>query len=98
MEAALNDAAGKGFRVVPGSAATAFAAFGTETVVLMEKPLSGTPTSFKYRVIGATRLSTFNTELEKARQEGGELVGIVGSADKSVAGPHVAILERPAAK
>ena len=98
MEVAFNDAAAKGFRVVPGAAATQSGAFGQETVVLLEKSLAGTATPVRYRVIGATRLFTFTKELDEAKQEGGELVGIIGSGDRHVAGPHVAILERPAAK
>ena len=94
MQAALNDGAAKGFRVVPGGAGRANAAVGTETLVLMERPVATSSAPFKYRVVGATRLSTFDMELAQAKQEGGELVGIVGSGAKSVLGGRIAILER----
>jgi hypothetical protein len=99
MELALNGAAARGFHLVPGFTATTFAMAGTQTTVVMEKEPGAAPaSSLQYRVIGATRLSTFNRELDQAKQEGGEVVAMVGSRAKNVFGPHVTILERTAAK
>ena len=99
MELALNGAAARGFHLVPGFTATTFAMAGTQTTLVMEKgPGTAPAPSLQYRVIGATRLSTFDRELDQAKQEGGEVVAMVGSRAKNVLGPHVAILERTAAK
>jgi hypothetical protein len=92
LEARVNEAAAEGYRVVPGSIKRIPGMWGMDTVVFMERPLEGTNTHFRYRVLGAMRLSTFKRELEQAKQEGGSLVGIVGSADTD----HVAVLEMKA--
>lgn len=94
LQAMLNEAAAEGFRVVPATTKRIAGMWGMDTVVFMEKSLDGTPTNFSYRVLGATRMSTFQKELEQAKQEGGRLVGIVGSADTD----HVAVLEIAAQK
>lgn len=98
LEAAMNAAAVKGFRLVPGQVAGMAASWGTETLAVMERPTKEGPPPVNYQVVSAAKLSTFTAELIKARQDGGVLVGILGTLTKGVLGGRTAVLERPGAK
>jgi len=94
LETALNEAAKRGFRVVPGAQFSVISAT-RESVVIMEK-LDGAPSrSVRYRVIGTAKRSTFLAELAAARIDGDEIVATLGSASPHVAGGRLAVLEQP---
>ena len=98
LEAAMNAAAAKGFRLIIGQVAGMAASWGTETLAVMERPTKEGPPPVNYQVVSAAKLSTFTAELIKARQDGGVLVGILGTLTKGVLGGRTAVLERPGAK
>jgi hypothetical protein len=98
LETALNDAAAKGFRLIPGQVSSFVGSWGSDTLVVMERSPKAAPPPVTYRVVGAAKLSTFNAELEEARRNGGVLVGILGTLTKSVLSGRVAVLEVPVAK
>jgi hypothetical protein len=98
LETAMNDAAAKGFRLVPGQVSSFVGSWGSDTLVVMERAPKAAPPPVRYQVVSAAKLSTFTAELDKARQDGGALVGILGTLTKSVLGGRVAVLEVPGAK
>ena len=94
LEVALNEAAKRGFRVVPGAQFSVVSAT-RESVVFMEKLEGASSSSVRYRVIGAAKRSTFDTELAAARVDGDDIVATLGSASSHVVGGRLVVLEQP---
>lgn len=90
LEKELNEGGAKGFCIVPGTVVRkATMLRGYEVMAAMEKA-PGAQSSYKYLVVAARRESTFEKELESARQQGYSLVETVRRDE------NIAILEKPA--
>ena len=74
MDKELNEAANAGFRfegVMGGE--TGFA--GSETVVVMSRPLGDAPTQYEYKLLATSKTSTMQNELQEAAAAGFILKG-----------------------
>lgn len=78
LEKAMNEAAGRGFRVHPEGMFLRFpfpAGFRLEMVVLMEKT-AGAPARFEYRVLSSGKVEKLQNQLAEA--QGFRVVGMIG--------------------
>ena len=90
MQKELNEAAAKGFRLMPKTIiAKEQMIGGQEIVLLMEKP-PGKEQLYKYLLLATSRTSTMQKEMSQAVDEGYVVVGMVSR------GEHVVILEKAA--
>ena len=88
MQKELNDAAARGFRLLPQSIVAKQPVFGaTEIVLLMEKP-PVSPGEFKYLLLATSRTSTMQREMSEAIDQGYRVIGMVSR------GEHIVILEQ----
>ena len=90
MQKELDEAAAQGFRILVASPTS-----GVEMAVLLER-VAQPPDTYKYRLLGTTRTSTMQKELNEAAQEGFRLLPqTMVSKDRPI-GPTeiVAVLER----
>ena len=87
MQKELDEAASRGFRLLPSTMISKSRMFGSdEIVVLLEKA----PTAsliYKYLLLATERTSTLQKEMTQAYQEGYEVMGMVSR------GEHMVILE-----
>jgi hypothetical protein len=87
MQKELDEAAGKGFRVVVGSPTS-----GSEMAILMER-VAQPPDTYKYRLLATTRTGTMQKELNEAAQEGYRLlVRTMIAKSQMVGGVEVVVL------
>ncbi len=91
MQKELNEAAEKGFRLMPKTiiAKEQFMG-GVEIVLLMEKA-PGKAQHYRYLLLATSRTSTMQKEMAQAADDGYEVVGMASR------GEHVVILEKPVA-
>ena len=78
MQQELNQAAGKGFRLLPNTLTTKAQLWADtrEIVMIMEKPPNQTRT-YQYMLLATFRSSTMQTEMTEAIKNGYEVVGMV---------------------
>ena len=89
MQKELNQAAARGFRLLPSTMMQKEQMFGSvEIVMIMEKP-PGSPQRYEYLLLATTLTSTLQKEITAATEGGYEIVGMVSR------GEHMVIMERP---
>lgn len=89
MQKELNEAAAKGFRLLPRTMIAKAQMFGeVEIVVVMEKP-PGPPQHYQYLLLATSLTGTLQKEMSQAIKDGYDVVGMVSR------GEHMAILEKP---
>jgi len=89
MQKELNEAAAKGFRLLPRTMTAKEQMMGPTEIVMMLEKAPGTPAHYQYLLLATTRTSTLQKEMSQAIAEGFEVVGMVSR------GEHMAILEKP---
>ena len=89
MQKELNEAAARGFRLLPRTMISKEQMFGdTEIVVVMEKA-PGAAKRYQYLLLATTLTSTLQKEMTQALGQGYEVVGMVSR------GEHMVIMEKP---
>lgn len=92
MQKELDEAAAKGFRLLPGGLMSG----QSEIVVVLERP-PGPPSLSQYLLLATTFTGTLQKELEQAADDSYQLVGMVRAEEQvGLKGEHVVILEKPA--
>ncbi|MFB3921483.1 MAG: hypothetical protein ACE145_07155 [Terriglobia bacterium] len=90
MQKELNEAAERGFRLMPKTIiAKEQVLGGVEIVSLMEKAPNSSQ-HYRYLLLATSRTSTMQKELAQAAEDGYEIIGMVSR------GEHIVILEKPA--
>lgn len=92
MQKELNDAAEKGFRLLPHTMIAKQQMFGGPEIVVILEKAPGTTKRYQYLLLATALTSTLQKELAAAVREGYEIVGMVSR------GEHMAILEKEVAQ
>ncbi|MFQ5817589.1 MAG: hypothetical protein ACE5H2_06505 [Terriglobia bacterium] len=92
MQKELDEAAAKGFRLLPSTMISKKRMFGSEEVVCVLEKAPGAENRYQYLLLATTLTSTLQREMTEAIEQGYEVVGMVSRAE------HMAILEKGVAE
>jgi hypothetical protein len=90
MQRELNDAAARGFRLLPKTIVAKEQPFGAREIVLLMEKAPGATNRYRYLLLATSRTSTMQREMTQAVEDGYEVVAMVSR------GEHIVILEKPA--
>jgi hypothetical protein len=90
MQRELNDAAARGFRLLPKTIIAKEQPFGAREIVLLMEKAPGTTNRARYLLLATSRTSTMQREMTQAVEDGYEVVAMVSR------GEHIVILEKRA--
>ena len=88
MQKELDEAASRGFRLLPSTMISKKRAFGGDEVVVVLEKAPNLSTVYEYLLLATNRTSTLQKEMAEAVQDGYEVMGMVSR------GEHMVILER----
>ena len=88
MQKELDEAASKGFRLLPSTMISKKRSFGGEEVVVVLEKAPNIATVYEYLLLATNRTSTLQKEMGDAVQNGYEVMGMVSR------GEHMVILEK----
>jgi len=88
MQKELNEAAAKGFRLLPQTMIAKERMMGPVEIVMLMEKAPGFPGSYQYLLLATSRTSTMQKEMAQATEEGYKVVGMVSR------GEHVVIMEK----
>ncbi len=88
MQKEIEEAAGRGFRILPSTMLAKSQMFGGVEIVLMMEKAPNSTVTYEYRLLATSRTSTMQEEMDLATSEGFTVLGIA-SRDE-----HVVIMER----
>jgi hypothetical protein len=90
MQKELDEAAARGFRLLPETMMQKSQMFGPLEIVVVLEKAPGSPQHYEYLLLATTKTSTMQKEITQATEGGYQVIGMV-SRDE-----HIVILERPA--
>lgn len=90
MQRELNEAAARGFRLLPKTIVAKEQPFGAREIVLLMEKAPGATHRYRYLLLATSRTSTMQREMAQAVEDGYEVVAMVSR------GEHIVILEKPA--
>jgi hypothetical protein len=90
MQRELNEAAARGFRLLPETIVAKEQPFGAREIVLLMEKAPDATSRYRYLLLATSRTSTLQREITQAVEDGYEVVAMVSR------GEHIVILEKPA--
>ena len=88
MQKELDEAASRGFRLLPNTMISKKRTFGGDEVVVVLEKAPNLSTVYEYLLLATNRTSTLQKEMAEAVQDGYEVMGMLSR------GEHMVILER----
>ena len=88
MQKELNEAAERGFRLMPKTIISKEQVLGGVEIVLLMEKAPGRTQHYRYLLLATSRTSTMQKEMAQAADDGHEVVGMVSR------GEHIVILEK----
>ena len=88
MQKELDEAAARGFRLLPNTMISKKRSFGGDEVVVVLEKAPNLATVYEYLLLATNRTSTLQTEMTEAVQDGYSVMGMVSR------GEHMVILEK----
>jgi hypothetical protein len=88
MQDEIEDAAGRGFRILPSTMISKAQMFGGDEIVLVMEKAPNSAVTYEYRLLATSRTSTMQEEMDQAMVDGFSVVGLASR------GEHVVIVEK----
>jgi hypothetical protein len=88
MQDEIEDAAGRGFRILPSTMISKAQMFGGDEIVLVMEKAPNSAVTYEYRLLATNRTSTMQEEMDQAMVDGFSVVGLASR------GEHVVIVEK----
>ena len=90
MQEELDEAASRGFRLLPSTMISKSSMWGSDELVVVLERSPGEVLRYEYRLLATNRTATLQTEVTQARAEGFDIHGLVSR------GEHIVIMGREA--
>ena len=90
MQEELDEAASRGFRLLPSTMISKSSMWGGDELVMVLERGPGEVLRYEYRLLATSRTATLQTEVTQARAEGFDIRGLVSR------GEHIVIMGRDA--
>jgi hypothetical protein len=88
MQEEIEEAAGRGFRILPSTMISKAQMFGGDEIVLVMEKAPNSAVTYEYRLLATNRTSTMQEEMDQAMVDGFSVVGLASR------GEHVVIVEK----